>query len=473
MRLADHFPGALTPEYQAIYAATAGPGMADYAARYGVLVRGLDVGFVHGHLYVAPVPLAGPRTARHAPPPAAVWLMARLHPAFRKRTKAAHWALRERPWRAAATRWFTTERGEWVARARAIEEIAPDALADASFVEHLRTCRSLVIDGYTRHFQLHGDDLLPIGLLIARCAELGIDAATASATLDGASPLSAGMVTPPDWQLLTGYDLDSLASCELPRRRGSDAPPTAEAPTLPIGIEPAHRDEIAELIADARAAVPLRDDNGGVVGAWPMGLLRRAMLSAGRRLRFDEPAIAVEATVDELVARLDGASTPTCEDLHGRRTDRANRSALDAPDVLGPPLWIPPLTTLPRPLALIGAAQLAVADHMRGTGTAVGVGTRSYTGRALVVDDPGVALDQIEPGDVVITQATCPAWNTVLALAGAIVTTHGGVASHAAVLARELAIPAVLGARNSTTQVATGDIVEVNPITARVRHVTK
>jgi pyruvate,water dikinase len=110
---------------------------------------------------------------------------------------------------------------------------------------------------------------------------------------------------------------------------------------------------------------------------------------------------------------------------------------------------------------------------MRGTGTAVGVGTRSYTGRALVVDDPGVALDQIEPGDVVITQATCPAWNTVLALAGAIVTTHGGVASHAAVLARELAIPAVLGARNSTTQVATGDIVEVNPITARVRHVTK
>ena len=35
MRLGDHFPGALTPEYQLIYAATAGPGMADYMGRYG------------------------------------------------------------------------------------------------------------------------------------------------------------------------------------------------------------------------------------------------------------------------------------------------------------------------------------------------------------------------------------------------------------------------------------------------------
>ena len=60
-RLADHFPGALTAEYQRIYAETCPPGMATYMERYGVLARTLDVAFVHGHLYIAPVPLAGPR----------------------------------------------------------------------------------------------------------------------------------------------------------------------------------------------------------------------------------------------------------------------------------------------------------------------------------------------------------------------------------------------------------------------------
>jgi pyruvate,water dikinase len=116
----------------------------------------------------------------------------------------------------------------------------------------------------------------------------------------------------------------------------------------------------------------------------------------------------------------------------------------------------------------MGAAQLAVSDHMRGTGIVVGIGNRSYIGRALVVDDPTVALCEIEPGDIVITQATCPAWNAVLAMAGAIVTTHGGLASHAAILARELAIPAVLGDRGAITRIRTGDLVEVNPMTARV-----
>lgn len=471
IRLADHFPGALTPEYQQIFMATAGPGMSDYMARYGVLARTVDVGFVYGHLYISPVPLAGPREVRRTPPPAAVWLMARLHPAFRKRTKAAQHALIQRPWRAAASSWFNSERAEWVARAQAIQDVKPDELADDSLAEHLRTCRALAIDGYTRHFQLHGDDLLPVGLLIARCAELGIDASAASATLDGTTPVSAGTATPPYWQLVTGYDLDSLASCELTQQPRSAYPPTHNAAALPAGIDPADRNEIAELVTDARVAVPLRDDNGAIVGAWPMGLLRRSMLSAGRRLGFDEPAFAVEATVDEPVRRLGGEPTPTPEDLRERHTDRIRRSALDPPDVLGPEISIPPLNSLPRALALIGAAQLAVSDNMRGTGTAIGIGTRSYTGRALVVDDPAAAFDQIRPGDVVITQATCPAWNSVLTMAGGIVTTHGGVASHAAALARELAIPAVLGTRDATITFSTGDIVEVNPVTARVRHV--
>jgi pyruvate,water dikinase len=112
----------------------------------------------------------------------------------------------------------------------------------------------------------------------------------------------------------------------------------------------------------------------------------------------------------------------------------------------------------------MGAAQLAAADNMRGADTvAVGIGDRAYTGRALVVDDPSEAFALIEPGDVVITQATSPTWNVVLGYAGALVTTTGGLLSHAAVLARELGIPALIGGRDARQRITTGMLVTVDP----------
>ena len=175
-RLADHFPGALTPEYQLVYATTCPAGTAAYMARYGVLAAGLDVAFVHGHLYVTPAPLAGPREPRRPPPAAAVWLLSRVHPAFRRRTGAARRALAERPWRAATRHWFDVEREEWRVRNQSVQDLDPDALTADELVTHLDACRSLVLDGYRRHFDLHGDDLLPVGLLLARAAEMGLDA---------------------------------------------------------------------------------------------------------------------------------------------------------------------------------------------------------------------------------------------------------------------------------------------------------
>jgi pyruvate,water dikinase len=113
----------------------------------------------------------------------------------------------------------------------------------------------------------------------------------------------------------------------------------------------------------------------------------------------------------------------------------------------------------------MGAAQLATANHMLpADGSAIGVGQRAYTGRALVVDDPTVAMGLIEPGDVVVTRFTTPAWNSILVHAGALVTTTGGLVSHAAVIARELGIPAVLGDAQACTRLRTGEMVTVDPI---------
>ena len=105
---------------------------------------------------------------------------------------------------------------------------------------------------------------------------------------------------------------------------------------------------------------------------------------------------------------------------------------------------------------------------MLGGAERVGIGTRTHTGRAVVVDDPGTAMDIIEVGDVVITRSTSPSWNSILALAGALVTTSGGLVSHAAVIARELYIPAVIGDTTAFDRFSTGTIVTVDPDTATV-----
>ena len=62
-----------------------------------------------------------------------------------------------------------------------------------------------------------------------------------------------------------------------------------------------------------------------------------------------------------------------------------------------------------------------------------GVGTAPYRGTARVATSPEVALDSMAPGDVLVVRFTTPAYNTVLMIAGAVVTTEGALLSHAAV----------------------------------------
>ncbi len=66
-----------------------------------------------------------------------------------------------------------------------------------------------------------------------------------------------------------------------------------------------------------------------------------------------------------------------------------------------------------------------------------------------------------------MVRATSPAFNAVLAIAGAVVTTHGGALSHAAVLARELGIPAVVGAPGALG-IPDGATVDVDPVLGTV-----
>jgi pyruvate,water dikinase len=66
------------------------------------------------------------------------------------------------------------------------------------------------------------------------------------------------------------------------------------------------------------------------------------------------------------------------------------------------------------------------------------------------------------PGEVLVADATSPDWEPVMKTAAAIVTSRGGRTCHAAIVARELGVPAVVGAEGATARLATGSMVTVS-----------
>jgi pyruvate, water dikinase len=89
------------------------------------------------------------------------------------------------------------------------------------------------------------------------------------------------------------------------------------------------------------------------------------------------------------------------------------------------------------------------------------VGNSVATGPARVLKDPG-EIENFKPGEVLITEITDPDWEPIMKVASAIVTERGGRTSHAAIVARELGIPAILGIGNATQEIETGEPVTVS-----------
>ncbi len=103
--------------------------------------------------------------------------------------------------------------------------------------------------------------------------------------------------------------------------------------------------------------------------------------------------------------------------------------------------------------------QLGEKGRVLATGRAVGA--RVATGIARVVSDV-TQLGQFQPGEVLVADTTMPDWGTVMGRAAAIVTNRGGRTCHAAIVARELGVPAVVGCDTATTAIRSGDEVTVS-----------
>jgi pyruvate,water dikinase len=71
-------------------------------------------------------------------------------------------------------------------------------------------------------------------------------------------------------------------------------------------------------------------------------------------------------------------------------------------------------------------------------------------------------LDQLQPGDILVTVATSVPWTPAFSIVSGVVTNAGGSLSHAVLVAREYGIPAVIGTREATTKIKTGDKIKVD-----------
>ena len=526
----SHFPGGTTALSQWLMEGCP-KGMRTAFAEIGMPAETLDVRFVRGFMYTRLRPLIGPNRATTKLPPAPLLKLAvRVHPEMRRRAKQAARAIDDRPWLRVLDEWQSSIRPRLEARNEALQAVDVRALDDDALAGHLEQLLEYCRENFELHFYLHTYDLGPIGFLLADCAQWHIDPEEVIPALSGASPATSAparilsqlrgvvatsgttprtlddvrAISPEASALLdqyferrgrmmvTRYDLDGRTLEEQPELvlgallSGSDgvadeAHANAVAARLRERVPAADRARFDQRLSEARATMDLRDDNGPNTVELPVGILRYALLEAGRRAveagRINEPTLTFELEPDEIVPFATGGG-PASAELESRAARRRADAALRPPPTLGPTEVTPPLEVLaPAHQTFIGAVQTvlvhmgmdATARPASGTMQGAGVGTEPYRGTARVATSPEEALDSMAPGDVLVVRFTTPAYNTVLTIAGAVVTTEGALLSHAAVMARELGIPAVIGAEGALDEIPDGAEVEVDPVAGTVK----
>lgn len=89
------------------------------------------------------------------------------------------------------------------------------------------------------------------------------------------------------------------------------------------------------------------------------------------------------------------------------------------------------------------------------------VGNKIATGKARVISDPK-DIHEFKEGEILITRITDPDWEPIMKISSAIITDQGGRTSHAAIVARELGIPAIVGAIDATSKIKSGAEITID-----------
>jgi pyruvate,water dikinase len=261
------------------------------------------------------------------------------------------------------------------------------------------------------------------------------------------------LVSSPTWSDDPATVLGAIkALVEQPRRpaaAGRGTPAIRQLLDHPVVRLTRSQARLSRMVQAARTGIALREDTH-FHATRVLPIVRRALLEMGRRLT-DAGILADQDHVfhlrlDEL-EDLPDPTTPALDAEHLRRAarDRAARRE----QLSGAPL-ISPAVLFPGPLGDADALVVGVA-----------VGGGQATGPVRVIRQPA-EFGMLRSGDVLVCPYTNPSWTSLFQRAAAVVVDTGGPTSHAAIVAREYGIPAVMGTGTATTSLANGQMVTVD-----------
>jgi pyruvate,water dikinase len=226
------------------------------------------------------------------------------------------------------------------------------------------------------------------------------------------------------------------------------------------------RDQFELMLKAAQEGIVISEDHGFYIDSAGLAQIRRVLLEAGRRLAI-AAAINQHEDVFMLTAKelLDGLADPAASeyiDTVAERHDEMERYAdITPPPALGSmPPGPPPESAMTRLMVKFSGAPVVPSEspsEVRGSAGSSG----KVVGIARVVDSLEDA-GRIQPGEILVAPTTAPPWTPLFASVAAVVTDSGGMLSHCAVVAREYAIPAVVGTGNATSAIADGQTIEVD-----------
>ncbi|MEV5895284.1 PEP/pyruvate-binding domain-containing protein [Nonomuraea fuscirosea] len=269
---------------------------------------------------------------------------------------------------------------------------------------------------------------------------------------ESASPI---LVTPPTWSEAPEIVLSlvEVLAAEPPRDKPRDA--LDRLLTHPRLRSERRRAWMTRLVAAARAGVAFREDSH-LAFMLPHPILRRSLLEMGRRLTergvLDRPEAVFHLRLEELEGIADVAALRPEDAERLRETVRAR--AVKREQLSG--------VRLIDPAEVFGAGDTGDALI---TGAPAGGGTA--TGPVKVIREPA-EFGLLAAGDVLVCPYTNPSWTPLFQHAAAVVVDTGGAASHAAIVAREYGIPAVMGTGSATSVLENGQVVTVNGDTGAV-----
>ena len=229
--------------------------------------------------------------------------------------------------------------------------------------------------------------------------------------------------------------------------------------------DPDGLDRFETMLGYGRQIGPLTEVHNYWIDRRAQSSLRRFVMRVGRRLAemgaIDDAADCLYLHRAEIPDVLRGGQAQQAL-VAERRARLAGWARIRPPRQLGKPSTVSGEANADR---FDGPRYISTdADEIRGTGASAGI----VRGRARVT--LGQAdFGAVQPGDIIVCPSSNPSWVPLFAIAAGLITDTGGVLSHAAVVAREFALPAVVGTGDATQRIADGRLVELDGTSGIVR----